>query len=145
MEEGMIDTDKYDFFEEPSVQPPGPDSKKILVIDDITYVVRSISRILRSQGYYVITAMTGKEALDRFKKYKPDLCTVDQKLPDMSGLQLVEKMRKLQGVGKLKVIFISAVQEKDEIKAILNAGIDNYLLKPFKKDILLSAVKKLIG
>ena len=141
----MIDTDRYDFFEEPPLNPPGPDTKKILVIDDITYVVRSISRILRSQGYFVITAMTGKEALARFEKFKPDLLTVDQKLPDMSGLQLVEKIRKLRGGEKIKVIFISAVQEKDEIRSILNAGIDNYLLKPFKKEILLSVVKKLIG
>lgn len=141
----MIDTDKYDFFEEPPLHPPGPETKKILVIDDITYVVRSISRILRSQGYFVITAMTGKEALSRFEKYKPDLLTVDQKLPDMSGLQLVEKIRKLRGGEKIKVIFISAVQDKDEIKSILNVGIDNYLLKPFKKEMLLSVVKKLIG
>jgi two-component system chemotaxis response regulator CheY len=141
----MINTDKYDFSEEPPPQPPGPNIKRILVIDDITYVVKSISRILRAHGYYVITAMTGKEALKKFEEYKPDLLTVDQKLPDMSGLRLVEEIRKLHGGNTIKVIFISAVQEKEEIRSILNAGIDNYLLKPFKKDILLSAVRKLIG
>ncbi|MBN2533747.1 MAG: response regulator [Spirochaetales bacterium] len=141
----MADSDRYDFFEEPPLHVPGPETKKVLVIDDITYVVRSISRILRSQGYYVITAMTGKEALSKFEKYRPDLLTVDQKLPDMSGLQLVEKIRKLFGGERVKVIFISAVQEKEEIRAILNSGIDNYLLKPFKKEILLTAVRKLIG
>lgn len=141
----MVDTERHDFFEEPPLQPPDPETKKVLVIDDITYVVRSISRILRSHGYFVITAMTGKEALEKFDKYKPDLLTVDQKLPDMSGLQLVGKIRELHEGVNIKVIFISAVQEKEEIKSILNAGIDNYLLKPFKKDILLAAVKKLIG
>ena len=141
----MVNTGMYDFFDEPQNQPPGPDTKKILVIDDITYVVRSISHILRSHGYFVITAMTGKEALEKFEKFKPDLITVDQKLPDMSGLQLVEKIRGIYGDTTLKVIFISAVQEKSEIKSILNSGVDNYLLKPFKKEILLAAVKKLIG
>jgi two-component system chemotaxis response regulator CheY len=126
---------------------PHPESghKKILVIDDITYMVRSISRILRGQGYFVITAITGKDALEKFNKYKPDLITVDQKLPDMSGLQLVEKIRKLDGGKKAKIIFISAVQEKEEIRSILFIGIDNYILKPFKKDMLVRAVTELIG
>jgi two-component system chemotaxis response regulator CheY len=89
--------------------------------------------------------MTGKEALKKFEQFKPDLLTVDQKLPDMSGLQLVEKIKQLPGSNRIKVIFISAVQEKDEIRSILNAGVDNYLLKPFKKEMLLTAVRKLIG
>jgi DNA-binding response OmpR family regulator len=133
-------------YDEHIEQPP-PESgfKKILVIDDITYVVRSISRILRGQGYFVITAMTGKDALDKFNKYNPDLITVDQKLPDMSGLQLVEKIRQLDRGNKTKIIFISAVQEKNEIKSILNTGIDNYILKPFQKEMLVRVVKDLIG
>jgi len=141
----MVDKDKNENIDEEPIQPPGPNIKKILVIDDITYVVRSISRILRARGYYVVTAMTGKDALKKYEKYKPDLMTVDQKLPDMSGLQFVEKVRKLYSEDSVKVIFVSAVQEKEEIKKIINSGIDNYLLKPFKKDMLITAVTKLIG
>ncbi|MBN2441713.1 MAG: response regulator [Spirochaetales bacterium] len=141
----MDNTDFYDFIEEPEGPPPGPGTKKILVIDDITYVVKSISRILRSHGYFVVTAMTGKEAIEKFEKYRPNLITVDQKLPDMSGLQLVRKIKEIHGSEKIKVVFISAVQEKAEIKSILNSGIDNYLLKPFKKEMLIYTIKKLIG
>lgn len=125
--------------------PQGKRFKKILVVDDIMYVVRSISRILQSQGYFVITAMTGEDALKKFDSYKPDLITVDQMLPDMTGLQLVKKIKEHNGGKNAKVIFISAVQGKGEIKSIIDTGINNYILKPFKKENLIAAIKKLIG
>jgi CheY-like chemotaxis protein len=122
-----------------------PESKKILVVDDIMYVVKSITKILRGAGYIVISAMTGKEALEKFLKHKPDLVTVDQKLPDMTGIQLVEHLRELPGGDRPRFIFISAVQEKEEIRSILHLKIDNYILKPFRKEILLDSVRKLLG
>ena len=119
--------------------------KKVLVVDDITYIVKSISRILRSEDYFVFTAKNGKDAINIFKTYNPELVTIDQKLPDMSGVQLVEKLRLLAGGGRAKIIFISAVHEKSEIQKILSMGIDNYILKPFKKQALIDTVKGLIG
>jgi CheY-like chemotaxis protein len=124
---------------------PGKGFKKVLVVDDITYIVKSISRILRSGGYFVMTAMTGKEAIEKFNKFKPHLMTIDQNLPDMTGLQLAERIKKHNEGEKVKIIFVSAVQDKHEIRSILKSGINNYILKPFKKEILLAAVKKLIG
>ena len=118
--------------------------KKVLVVDDIMYVVKSISRILSGAGYFVISAMTGKEALEKFIKYKPDLLTVDQKLPDMTGDRLVELIRE-NDKGKTPVVFISAVHARSEIKPIINLGVSSYILKPFKKEKLLETVKKLIG
>ncbi len=119
--------------------------KKVLVVDDITYIVKSISRILRSENYFVFTAKNGKDAISIFKTYNPELITIDQKLPDMSGVQLVEQLRLLAGGDKTKMIFISAVHEKSEIQEILNMGINNYILKPFKKQVLIDIVKGLIG
>ncbi len=119
--------------------------KKVLVVDDITYVIKSISEIFRSQNYFVFTAKNGKDAINLYKTYNPELITIDQKLPDMSGIQLVEEIRKLPGGDKTKIIFISAVHEKSEIKKILSMGIDNYILKPFRKQLLISTVRDLIG
>jgi len=125
--------------------PQGLGFKKVLVVDDIMYVVKSISRILRSNGYFVITALNGEEAIKKFDKYKPDLITIDQNLPDMTGLELAEKIKKYKEGEKVKIIFVSAVQEKGEIKTIIGSGINNYILKPFKKENLIAAVKNLIG
>ena len=123
----------------------GKNFKKILVVDDIMYVVKSISKILRDEGYFVITAMSGNEAISKFVKYSPDLITIDQKLPDMTGIQLVEKILSSNTELKPKLVFITAVYEKDEVKSILNLDVDNYLLKPFKKNKLIEIVKELIG
>lgn len=119
--------------------------KKVLVVDDITYVVKSISRILTGAGYFVISAMTGKDALEKFRRYKPDLLTVDQKLPDMTGDHLVELIRETEAGRKTPVIFISAVHNRSEIKPIINLGVSCYILKPFKKEKLLENVRRLIG
>ncbi len=117
--------------------------KKILIVDDIIYVVRSITKILKDEGYFILTATTGKEALEKFEKYSPDLVTIDQKLPDMTGRQLVERILGLAGQ-RPKIIFISSVYEKDEIREILKGGVDDYLLKPFQKAKLIETVKRLL-
>jgi DNA-binding response OmpR family regulator len=121
------------------------DQKKVLVVDDITYIVKSISGILRSMNYFVFTAKTAKDAVKLFKNYTPDLITIDQKLPDMTGIQLVEEIRTLPGGKDVKIIFISAVHDKAQIKKILGMGISNYILKPFRKQVLLDTIKELIG
>ncbi len=118
---------------------------KILVVDDILYVVKSISRILQSEGYFVLTARNGREALKKFMDYSPDLITVDQKLPDMTGEQLVKLIRTQKESEKAKIIFISAVDDKTEIQEIMKQNIDDYLVKPFKRSRLVDTVKGLVG
>jgi CheY-like chemotaxis protein len=120
-------------------------SKKILVVDDILYVVKSISKILTDEGYYVLTALTGKEALEILKTFTPDLITIDQKLPDMTGNTLLEEIKKLDLDIFPKIIFISAVYDKDLIGKILKKFVNNYILKPFKKSKLIETVNELIG
>ena len=117
---------------------------KILVVDDLLYVAKSISKILQEEGYSVITAMSGEETLDKFIKYNPDLITIDQKLPDMSGFELVLKLRKLKKGENAKIIFISGVYEKEIIESILQLGVKDYLLKPVKRIKLLETVQRLL-
>lgn len=119
--------------------------KIILIVEDILYVLKSIETVLKEEGYYVITAMNGKDALEIFKKYSPDLVSIDQKLPDMNGTKLLEEINKLNLVKKPKIIFISANYDKDEIQNILKQNVSNYLIKPFKKNKLIEVVKNLIG
>jgi CheY-like chemotaxis protein len=118
--------------------------KKILIVDDIMYVVKSLTRILRDEGYFILTATSGKEALGKFKAYSPDLVTIDQKLPDMTGLQLVDMILSLKSSRPPRIIFISSVYDRDEIKEIMKHGIDDYLLKPFQKAKLIETVRRLI-
>ncbi|MBN2545479.1 MAG: response regulator [Spirochaetes bacterium] len=119
--------------------------KIVLVVDDILYVVKSISKILRDEGFFVLTAQTGLDAIKKVEQYSPDLVTIDQKLPDMMGTKLVEEIRKIETGKKTKIIFISALYDKDKIKSILHLGVDNYLLKPFKKSVLVNTIKKIFN
>ena len=119
-------------------------TKKILVVDDLLYVAKTIAKILQNEGYKVITALSGKDTLEKFQKYNPDLITIDQKLPDMSGFELVLKLRKLKKGQNAKIIFISGVYDKDVIESILQLGINNYLLKPVSNSKLLETVQRVL-
>jgi CheY-like chemotaxis protein len=127
-----------------SPEASGQAFKKVLIVDDILYVVKSITRILKDAGYFTLTALSAREALEKCKAYSPDLVTVDQKLPDMSGEQLVQQILALPGVPPPRIIFISSVYEREEIERIMKQGIDDYLLKPFTKAKLIETVKRLL-
>jgi YesN/AraC family two-component response regulator len=89
--------------------------------------------------------MSGGEALSKFEMFRPDLVTIDQKLPDMTGFELVNRLRKLKNGQRFKIVFISAVYERETIESVLNLGIDNYLMKPVDKVKLLETLKSLLG
>ena len=88
--------------------------------------------------------MSGRETLKKFLRFNPDLITIDQKLPDMTGFELVLKLRKLKKGENAKIIFISGVYEKEIIESILQLGIKDYLLKPVKRIKLLETVERLL-
>ncbi|MGA2479158.1 MAG: response regulator [Spirochaetia bacterium] len=118
--------------------------KKVLVVDDILYVVKSLAKVLRDEGYFVLTALSGTEALEKFSEHTPDAVTVDQRLPDMSGLQLAEKIISLSSGAPPRIIFISSVYDREEIAAIMKRGIDDYLMKPFTRAKLLETLGRLL-
>ena len=118
--------------------------KKVLVVDDILYVVKSLAKVLRDEGYFVLTALSGTEALEKFSEYTPDAVTVDQRLPDMSGIQLAEKIISLSSGAPPRIIFISSVYDREEIAAIMKRGIDDYLMKPFTRAKLLETLGRLL-
>ena len=119
--------------------------KKILVVDDIHYVTRYLAMVIREAGYIVLTSMSGGEALEKFEMFSPDLVTIDQKLPDMTGFELVNRLRELKNGKRSKIVFISAVYERETIESVLNLGIDQYLMKPVDEPKLLETLKNLLG
>ncbi|HOV13058.1 MAG TPA: response regulator [Spirochaetota bacterium] len=118
------------------------DFKKILIVEDLTYVIKTLERILVDAGYFVLTAKDGEEAIRKFKNYAPHLITVDHKLPDMTGVQLVEEIRKFDKETNPKIIFITGYDDVETVRAIAKLKIDDYLVKPFQKNKLLDTIKK---
>ena len=110
----------------------------ILFVDDEKAIQRSMVPLLRSRGYSVTPAETGKDALAAFDAERPDLVVLDLGLPDMDGTVVVERIRARSDV---PVLILSArLTEPDKIAA-LDRGADDYITKPFSPEELLARVR----
>lgn len=116
-------------------------SKTILIVDDSGYSRSTIKGILVNAGYQVIgEAKDGVEALDKIVELDPDLVTLDNILPDMTGLEILRALKE-QGILPT-VIMVSAVGQQSAIQEGLDLGIKAYITKPFDPNELLEEVKK---
>ena len=126
--------------------------KKLLLIDDDPNLILLVRDYLEFNGYQVLTAHHGREAMDILDQEMPDLIICDVMMPEMDGYTLVEQIRRNPRLQWLPVIFLSAKgQSKDRIKG-LTTGADVYMTKPFEPDELvaqvhstLNQIERLIG
>lgn len=129
---------------ESSLRPePPPGAKVILAVDDSLTVRRVITQVLENQGYRVITAVDGYEALAKLKDITPDLIILDVALPGgMDGYQLCKHIRAEKSRRGIPVIMLSSRESLlDKIQSRL-AGAAQYLLKPFKTEDLLLSIQR---
>jgi two-component system, OmpR family, KDP operon response regulator KdpE len=111
---------------------------RILVVDDETQITRVLKTTLQSQGYEVRTAADGENALDLAVDWIPDLIVTDLSMPRMSGIELTRAVRERSQV---PIIVLSVrEEEKSKIEA-LDAGADDYVIKPFSVNELLARVR----
>jgi two-component system, OmpR family, KDP operon response regulator KdpE len=114
------------------------EAQRILVVDDETQIARVLRRGLSARGYEVQTASDGEEALSAFSQWPADLVITDLSMPQMGGLELCRRLRKLSQV---PIIVLSVKgEEKTKVEA-LDAGADDYVTKPFGIDELLARVR----
>ena len=113
-------------------------SARILVVDDEPQIRRVMRTTLTSQGYMVTDARTGEEALDRLREDKPDLILLDINMPGMGGL---ETCRAIRGGSDAAIIMLTVRNtEQDKVDA-LDAGADDYVMKPFNTRELLARIR----
>lgn len=112
--------------------------QRILVVDDESQIARVLRRGLSARGYEVQIASDGEEALSTFSHWPADLVITDLSMPQMGGLELCRRLRKLSQV---PIIVLSVKgEEKTKVEA-LDAGADDYVTKPFGMDELLARVR----
>jgi len=117
--------------------------KKILIADDEPDILEIIQFNLQSEGYEVITAKNGDEAIDLAKKNQPDLIILDVMMPGKSGIEVCNILRLQPAFKDTLIIFLSALSdESSEVKG-LESGADDYLTKPIRPKVLLSKVNAL--
>ncbi len=114
--------------------------KKILVIDDAEFILESTTTLLAFEGYEVYTATNGQEGVEKSKEILPDLILCDISMPIMDGYTTLENIRKIPKLATIPFIFLTAFSEKVKMRIGMEKGADDYLVKPFTRDELLSAI-----
>lgn len=119
--------------------------KTIVIADDEPHVLRSLEFILKKQGYRVVTATNGEEALDRVKESNPDLVFLDIQMPKMDGNTVLRKLREEEQFASLYIVMITAKgQEVDRLNS-LESGANEYVTKPYSPRKLVSRVQEILG
>ena len=118
--------------------------KKIIVADDMETMRTSICELLQHFGFTnVVGAGDGCRALEIIKAEGADLLITDLDMPNMDGFELLRAIRSDDALKTLPVIFLTADGEKKSIIAAVQAGADDYLLKPFTKEVLERKIKNI--
>lgn len=114
---------------------------RILVVDDEPRFVRLIEANLQTEGYEVLKAKNGKQAVDQTVAEKPDLVLLDVMMPEMDGFQACERIREFSNV---PIIMLTAKGEEDQRVKGLNLGADDYIVKPFSASEMLARVRSVL-
>lgn len=118
--------------------------KKILVVDDEEHIIELIRFNLETNGYFVIAANDGNEALKKVKEEKPDLVILDLMLPSIDGIEICKILRKNKETEKLPIIMLTAKSEEIDMILGLEIGADDYITKPFSVRELLARIKAVL-
>lgn len=122
-----------------------PQKPKILVVDDIPQNIRLLELNLRSEGYLVIPANGGQEALDKIQAEKPDLILLDVMMPGMDGYEVCRRLRAKKETKALPIVMITAYERDPDRKIeAIDAGADDFIIKPFERYEVLARVRSLL-
>jgi DNA-binding response OmpR family regulator len=116
----------------------------ILVADDEEDILMLVSFRLDQAGYEVLTASDGHEALETIMDRRPALAVLDVRMPKLTGIDVVERVRKDGAVSDMPVILLSAGVQEENVSRGLEAGADEYMRKPFSPEELAARVQSLL-
>ena len=117
---------------------------KILLVDDEQDILEILGYNLTQEGYQIVTASNGKEAIQVAKKELPQLIIMDVMMPEMDGMEACENIRRLPELSNVIITFLTARNEDYSQVAGFEAGADDYIAKPIKPKLLVSKVKALL-
>ena len=115
----------------------------LLVVDDAAFMRMRCSKLLVENGYKVIEAENGVQAVQLYQQHKPDAVLLDITMPEMDGLTALKEIRKLDP--NAKVAMVTAMGQQSIVMEALKSGARDFVLKPFQSDRVLGTVKKLVS
>jgi two-component system chemotaxis response regulator CheY len=112
---------------------------RALVVDDSRTVRAIIGKILRDEGMDVVEAANGKEGLDRVREAPGvDVALVDWNMPVMTGIEFVRAVRADRALDGVQIMMVTTETEQSQVMTALDAGANEYLMKPFTRDVLVA-------
>ena len=120
------------------------DSKKILIVEDEFDILKLIEFNLKKEGFDVIAVSDGESAIKEVRSNKPDLILLDLMLPGISGLDVCHLIQKDEGLSQIPILMLTAKGEESDVVKGLEAGADDYVIKPFSVKVLLARIKALL-
>jgi len=121
-------------------------SMKILIVDDFATMRRIMKNILKQIGFSnIIEADDGTTALDELKKTSVDLIISDWNMPKMTGLDLLKEVRSTDGLKEVPFLMVTAEAQKQNVIDAVQAGVTNYVVKPFTAEAISEKLEKIFG
>jgi DNA-binding response OmpR family regulator len=117
----------------------------VLVVDDDPYILMSLEFLMRKNGFEVLVARNGTEALEIIENHIPHLVLLDIMMPDVDGYQICSHIRSHSRFNQTKVVFLSAKSSEADIRKGLEVGAVRYITKPFSTRELVKEVKLLLA
>ena len=117
--------------------------KQILVVDDSSVIRKVATRILEGMRFQTAEAEDGKKALSACSFLMPDAILLDWNMPVMDGFEFLRELRKMPGGAKPKVVFCTTENDVAHIARAMHAGADEYIMKPFDKEIVQSKFEEI--
>jgi len=110
--------------------------KTCLIVDDSSVIRKVARRILEGLAFQIVEAENGEEAIETCRRQLPDAILLDWNMPKMDGYDFLRLLRRLPGGDKPKVVFCTTENDVAHIARALHAGANEYIMKPFDRDIV---------
>ena len=118
---------------------------KILVVDDEVYILHILDFSLGAEGFDVITATDGEEALAKAQREKPDLIVMDVMMPRLDGYETCRRLKSDPSTKDIPVLLLTARGREEDRRLGLESGANDYITKPFSPNKLIGRVSDLLG
>ena len=118
---------------------------RVMVVEDEPENRLFIGLMLRTEGYDIVEAEDGRDALDKVATEEPDLILSDWNMPNMSGLELTRYFRSRDDAKNIPMLIVTTRSVKEDIMAAVQAGANNYVVKPFTPQVLKDKIDSVLS